>query len=371
MTPRAMQWGDGALAIADTGAVNGLGFTARQTWAFWRAEAVGHTETPFRCPNGSRAVMVAVRTLPPRATGAARMTALMDAAFGQLGRALTALGPHARTGVVLCLGERYHDPVAPRLRRERASLEARVAEWAAEGRAVELAATVAEGSASMAGALMVAAELLDAGRYEAVAVGGVDTHYDGDQVEGLLLSERLFDGKNVDSMIPGEGAAFALVTRTATAHRAGLAPRAMVLAAAVDAEPGSMLSGEVCTGHGLARVMRAAAVAGASRGRPVPWIVGDLTNESYRAFELQLALPRAFAAGGLDDGGAGHVKLAEESVRRDFLPFRFGDLGAATMPTATVVATEAFVRGDPRPRSCLVFAASVTSPRGAVYLSAV
>jgi 3-oxoacyl-[acyl-carrier-protein] synthase-1 len=373
VTHRSAVWGDPSqptLVVAETGAVNGLGFTSRQTWAFWRAEAVGHTETPFRCANGSRAVMVTARALPPRSTGAARMAALLDDAFAQLTPARRALGPAARTAVVLCLGERYHAPIAPRLARERAALEARVGQWAGDGAPVEHAATVAEGNASLAEALMVASALLDEGRCEAVAVGGVDTQYDADSVEGLLIAERLFDGRNVDSMTPGEGAAFLLVTRPATAHRAGLAPRAVIEAASVDAEPGAMFADEPCTGAALARVMRAAAGCAGRRGRPVGWIVGDLTNESYRAFELQLALPRAFAGGGLDDGGAGHLVLAAESLRRDFLPFRFGDLGAATMVTAAVIASEAFVRGDPRPRGCLVFGSSVTPPRGAVLLSA-
>ena len=52
------------------------------------------------------------------------------------------------------------------------------------------------------------------------------------------------------------------------------------------------------------------------------------------------------------------------------LPMRFGDLGAATLPTAAVLAAQALVRGAPPSQRCLLCASSVAEERGAVLLSA-
>lgn len=358
------------VVIADTAAINGLGASAATTWAFWRAEANGQQESPFRCANGTRASMVLVRTYPPRLTGVARLTRMLHDALAQLAPSLDALGAAARVGVVLCLAERFHDPMDRSVRAQREALDAAAARWCAARANTSLVGTVARGHASLAEALLRAGALLEENRVDAVIVGGPDGYHDADVVEGLILSERLFDGKNLDSMIPGEGCALLLLTRPYDARRAGLVVRAVVESAAHDEEPGGMFSDTHCTGLGLARAAGAVAERAATLRQPIAWILGDLTNESYRGREHALALPRAFAPGGLDDGGASFAQRAAERVRTDWLPLRFGDLGAATMTTAAVIASEAFVRGDPRPRRCVILGSSAVPARGAVMLAA-
>jgi len=323
-----------ALAIVATGATNGLGFTSAHTWAFWRAEANALQESPFRCLNGFRATMALVRTYPPRLTGVERLTRLLADTVAQVAAPLDALGDGARVAVVLCLAAHLHDPAAPALGRVRARLEAQVPGWAERHPGLSLTHVVARGNASLAEALQHAGELLAGRRYDAALVASVDSGHDPDVVQGMILSERLFDGANVDSCIPGEGAACLLVT-------------GMDLAA-----------------------LGAVTAHAASLRRPVAWMLGDLTNERHRTREYQLALPRAFAPGGLDDGGASFVQRAADAVRIDFLPHRFGDLGAATMTTAAVIATEAFARGDPGANHCAIFGVSVVPARGAVLLVA-
>jgi hypothetical protein len=130
-----------------------------------------------------------------------------------------------------------------------------------------------------------------------------------------------------------------------------------------------MFAESPCTGSGLAQAMRTATSGLPASGRRLEWLLGDVTNESYRTQEFQLALPRAIAPGGLDSAGRDVQPVAEDDLRMEFLPMRFGDLGAATMPTAAIIASQAFVRGSPAGRSCLVVGSSVGSDRGAVLLS--
>ena len=77
---------------------------------------------------------------------------------------------------------------------------------------------------------------------------------------------------------------------------------------------------------------------------------------------------RALAPGGMD-GGKDFRPVAVDELPIDFLPLRFGDLGAATLPTAAVIASQAFVRGAPSASNCLCVGSSVGPDRGAVLLS--
>lgn len=351
------------------GAFNGLAFNSHQTWAFWRAEAVGVSESPFRCANGTRATMVSARSLPPRLHGAERMGALLDGALEQLVPALAALQGGAPRALWLGLPERYGEDATPHHLAERQRLERHVKAWCEQHAGGSKVLPVSRGHASLAHALLEACAELHAGRLEAAIVGGVDTYHAPEVVEELLTQERLFDGKNLDSFIPGEGAAFLLLTRARAAKRAQLPMLAQVDAAAASREPGSMFTEAHCTGMGLAQAMRAATQHLPTEGRKLDWLLGDLTNESYRTSEFQLALPRAVAPGGLDSGGREYRPLVAQELQMDFLPLRFGDLGAATLPTALVIASQAFMRGAPSASSCLAVASSVGQDRGAVLLA--
>jgi 3-oxoacyl-[acyl-carrier-protein] synthase-1 len=357
-----------AVGIAAVGAVNGLGLNAHQTWAFWRAEATAMAEAPFRCGNGTRATMVLARTLPPRALGVERMTALALGALEQLLPALEALRGNGARAMWLGLPERYGPGAAREQVAEYRRLEQRLKLWCDQKVGGMEILPVPRGHASLAYAAEAFAEVA-AGRVEVALVGGVDTYYAPDVVDTLLEQERLFDGKNLDSIIPGEGAAFLLLTRPRMAQRQGLTPLARVEAVATGQEPGAMFSETPCTGNGLAQAMRTALSGLPASGRRLEWLLGDVTNESYRTQEFQLAVPRAVAPGGLDSGGRDYQPIAAEELQMDFLPMRFGDLGAATLPTGAVLAAQSLARGSPSPRSCLVIGSSVSSDRGALLVS--
>jgi 3-oxoacyl-[acyl-carrier-protein] synthase-1 len=355
-----------AVGIVGMGALNGLAFSAPQSWAFWRAEATGVAESPFRCANGVRATMVLARTLPPRMVGVERLEAL---ALGALEQLVPALGAGAGGARALWLGlpERYGDRAGGQHTAERRRLEQRVRAWCDQHAGKMAVTLVPRGHASLAWALEAFSEVAS-GKLEAAIVGGVDTYYAPEVVEQLLAQGRLFDGDNLDSFTPGEGAAFLLLMRPRTAQRQGLPVLARVEAVATGLEPGAMLSEQVCTGNGLAQALQGAVQSLRGSGRLLEWLLGDLTNENYRAMEFQLALPRAMAPGGVDSGGRDYQPVAEAEMRLDFLPLRFGDLGAATLPMGGILAAQAFARGGPAARSCLIMASSVGPERGAVLV---
>jgi 3-oxoacyl-[acyl-carrier-protein] synthase-1 len=285
-----------APVLAATAAINGLGFSPHQTWAFWRAESSGMVETPFRCPNGERATMVTVRTLPPRSHGVARLKAMTLEALDQMAPLLARSGPQARIGLALGIAERFGVAASRSAERQRLELESAIKRWFHE-RGLELRAyaALAEGHASLAAASAQAATALSAGVLDLAIVGGVDSSYDPQVVADLIARERLFDLENPDAMIPGEGAALLLLTAPATARHLGL-PRSVELQSAASAdEPGARYAPIPCQGTGLAAAMRAVSDRLAAERRRVDWLLGDVSNESYRSRELSLAFPRAFA----------------------------------------------------------------------------
>jgi hypothetical protein len=112
-----------------------------------------------------------------------------------------------------------------------------------------------------------------------------------------------------------------------------------------------------CMGMGLSRTLTPLADRLRQERRRIEWILGDVTNEDYRAHELQLAFPRIVR------------DVTPPEFPLEFLPMAMGDLGAATVPTAVAIAGEGMSRGDPGAKTCVVFASSVGEDRGGVLLS--
>jgi 3-oxoacyl-[acyl-carrier-protein] synthase-1 len=354
-----VHWGGArgpAPAIVATSAWNGMGFTPHQIWAWRRAEMNAFAESPFLCRNGARAIMAFIRTLPLRAKGSERLRAIAAALLEPLLSRLDALPPSSRVGLALCLAERFADTAPPHLRKGRGELEAALlALLQARGRDV-VPIVVCRGHAAFAHAILEANAALASHAVDAVVVGGVDTYYDPDVVELLLDVGRLFDGENLDSFIPGEGGAFCLVVRSDIASRCKWPVLARVESAASNEEPAHMATDLPCLGLGLSRPLRAIADRLRDENRDIDLWLGDLTNENYRQQEWMLAFPRASA--GVSGPGA----------TLQSLPVFLGDLGAATMPTAAVLAVESFLRGDPEASNCVLFGSSFGEHRGAVLL---
>jgi 3-oxoacyl-[acyl-carrier-protein] synthase-1 len=353
--PEVTTWtdpsGQSAL-VCGTTAWNGLGFSPHQIWAFRRAEIAAHAETPFRLTEGQRATMLHIRTLPPRSQGIDRLVPVLRRLVAPLLARAAALD-RPRVLVVLAVAERFA-PGGPSASEAR-KLEAAVA---AEAKGLDVTLQVVpRGHAGLAFALPAIGSTLASGRFDVAIAGGVDTAYDADVVDDLLAQRRLFDGKNLEGFIPGEGGAFLLLARGDVARRAHWEAEARIEAVAAAEEPAALDSELPVTAAALTRALRVVCDRLQASQRTVDYWLSDLTHEPDRVREFLLAFPRATA-------GVSNPETAVELLS----PF-LGDLGAATLPTALVLGVEAFVRGDPEGRTCLASASSSGPTRGAVLLS--
>ena len=367
MNPVAGHWGgepSGTPVLVDGVAYNGLGVDAHQSWAFWRAELSPFVESPFVCPNGERATMCLARALGPTLCGTARLVELMRRALVQL----PDLDPQLRVGVSLGVSERFGagGPENERL----GALERAMADLfhrRSPGATVRL---LPGGHASAGQAVLQAVAALGARSVDVMLVGGVDSAHGADAVEALLAEGRLFDTQEPDRMIPGEGAALLVLTTRELAGRMQWPVRALVEGAAHGTDPAVGRQDVPRRGEGLSAVMRAMTGQLKKRRLQLEWLVGDLTSEPWRAREWGFALYRALAPGGLDTAGRDFFQIAHDRLRVDQVSECFGDLGAATLPTAAVLAMQAFLRGDPAPPRCLLVGSSPGPERGAILLAA-
>jgi 3-oxoacyl-[acyl-carrier-protein] synthase-1 len=298
--------------------------------------------------------MLHIRTLPPRSQGVERMVPVVRALLSPLLGRLAAF-ERPRLLVVLSVAERFAEggscvKQVPTL----AAAIAQEAKAAGVEAAVEI---VPRGHAGLAFALPAVCSALASGRTDFAIVGGVDTSYDAEVIDQLVRERRLYDGKNLEGFIPGEGGAFLLLARADVARRAGFAAQAFIEGAAAAEEPAAIDLDLPITASALTRVLRTLCDPLEASKRPVDYWLSDLTHEPDRVREWMLAFPRATA-------GASGPEAAVE-----LLSPLFGDLGAATVPTGLVVAAEAFLRGDPPARTCLVCASSTGPTRGAVLLT--
>lgn len=344
--------------VCGLAAWNGLGFDPHQIWAFRRAELTAFAESPFHCGNGARATMAQIRTLPPKLLGADRLIAIAQRLVGSLGTELAALAG-SRIGVVLGLPERMSSDGGARVfQNQRRRLEESVAERLGEARLEPVLRSVARGHASFAHAVVEAAAALSSRALDAVLVGGLDTRWDPLAVEELIEAQRLFDGENPDSFIPGEGGALLLLSRKDVARALRWPILARLESAVTNREPATIHNDVGNLGLGLSRAARAVADRLVEEKRSLDWWITDLTPEDFRVNEFSLAWPRGCAG-----------VFTERSVL-DHPSIHLGDLGAASMPTAAAIAVEGMRRGAPVAATCLVTGSSDGGDRGVVLVAA-
>jgi 3-oxoacyl-[acyl-carrier-protein] synthase-1 len=370
------------VAIVGSTAFNGLGVSPHQTWAFRRAEQAAFVESPFRCGNGSRATMASVRTFPATSEGVERLKMIAGRLFPPFLPTLVTLPPPLTVGLWIALASRFDarasrallsrpdgpstagpptvgpppDGEAVRQARERiakalrAPLSALKINWHV--------AFEARGAAGFVNALVAATTALHNRQVDVALVGGLDTYHDAEAFEALVADERVFDGENLDSMIPGEGGAFSMMVRRDTALALRLPVLGEVRAVAVAEEASTPWNDIACLATGLTSAALAATQRLRESGRPLGWWLSDMTNEHFRLHEFELAWPRV-AAG-----------LMPTDATLDFLPPHLGDLGAATLPTAMAIAIEGMNRRAPAAQHALCTASSLEGLRGCVLVEA-
>ncbi len=207
------------------------------------------------------------------------------------------------------------------------------------------------GRAASLAALHRAVRHLREGRVQTALVGGVDSLLRRARVAQLLEQGRLKHDDQPQGVVPGEAAAF--VVLSATPGRGSVTIEHTALA-----EEETARTGEPCRGVGLTQVLRGAAGALGE----YPLVVCDLNGERYRHIEWGLASMRAL--GRLE-------KRAGGTVESDLLHAAdcIGDTGAASGVLGVIWAAAALRGGWARTQLALVWGASDGVLRAAATLA--
>ena len=185
-----------------------------------------------------------------------------------------------------------------------------------------------------------------------VLIGGVDSHIDL-RVLGLLDSDRRVLAEGVaDGFVPGEGAAFLLLS--ARRSQQGSNGVAFVCSPGLGREPGHRYSAAPYRGDGLADAIREA-VHGVPAGA-IETVFCSLNGENFGAKEWGVAAVR-------------NARIFAERLRVKTVADATGDLGAAVGPVLLGLAALGLQRGL-LANDCLVWCASEGEQRGAVVVRA-
>lgn len=204
-------------------------------------------------------------------------------------------------------------------------------------------------------ALDQARQILGAGKADFCLVGGVDSHRDADTLAWLAKERRLKDDETPHGFIPGEAAAFVLVTTRETARHLALTVRGRIVGVGRAIEPSPWYSGQSTQGRGLTEAIRIAC-AGLPAGQRASATYCDNNGEPWRSDEWSMAYIRT---------AAHHADPMDLRHPADC----WGDVGAASATMLVATALVDIARGRTRGPRALLWCASSTRPhRGAVLV---
>ncbi len=213
---------------------------------------------------------------------------------------------------------------------------------------------VPAGRAAALLALELALEVLAQEPERPVIVGGVDTYLDLSVLATLDADGRLLGSTVSDGFIPGEGAAF-LVLSPPSAPRDGTAVSIEAVACARD--PGHRAGTVPARGEGLAMAIEHLRARLPEQRTLIEATFAGLTGESFDAKQWGVARIR-------------HADLFAEDAPISHPADCFGDAGAALGALLLAIGARAIAGGD-RPDPALVWAASDGETRACALLSKV
>jgi 3-oxoacyl-[acyl-carrier-protein] synthase-1 len=338
------------------GAVSPLGVDVVSTQAEMATRTMRFGETSVTDSEGEPQVASRLSLLPETASRGERLSALARGALAQVEPALDELrldrvplflGLPAEGGApfALSLLAASMDTVLPR----RLELDRR--------------RCFPAGRAGLMQALEAAQAHLARSAAPAALVGAVDSICDDESLRRLLLQQRLLTNRK-DGTIPGEGAAFVLVTESASfwarrlpAARTSACRRLVSVALAQETQP--IASGRSSTGAGLAEAI--ASVGREQRDdRRLDHVISCQTGEEYFAREFGIAYLR-------------NAPLFPEPLAVEIMAQHVGDAGAAA-PALGLIAADWLMgsgqRTDGMPQRALLLASSDGGAVGAVLIEA-
>jgi 3-oxoacyl-[acyl-carrier-protein] synthase I len=315
------------VVVAGVGARTAVGMNAPASAAAVRAGIVRFGEDPFLFePEGDPFLVARPSYLEIDLQGGARLAALAGPAAGE------ALAPLARIAgqglsIPLYLGLPPARPGRPTdlvtavvggIRDEMLRLGIRPAK----------VRTIETGHSAGAMAIGEAWEAVRTGALDLALAGGVDSYLEKETMAWLLASGQLHGAEgNPWGFVPGEAAAFALLSSDRVADRLAEKAAIEVLIAATSRETKLIKTDAVCLGEGLTSLFRALR-AGLPPGQQADDLLCDMNGEPYRADEFGFA---ALRAGQIFRDASAFVTPAAS----------WGDVGAASGPLFLALADAA------------------------------
>jgi 3-oxoacyl-[acyl-carrier-protein] synthase I len=273
----------------------------------------------------------------------------------------------ATTGFYLALPPPDRPAVDPRLV---SNLGARLERWCQIKDAAARTRLFPAGHAAFIEALAAALVDLGRGTFTAAVVGGVDSLVEPETVRFLHAQGRLKTPDTKVGLIPGEGAAFALIETPARARARGATALCSIEAPSTAIEPVTITSRDPCDGSGLSAAMTQTLSALDDQGAETSLLLTDLNGEPYRAEELGYAMVRALSNVPL----LPHLPALPVRVKPPLRIFHaadcIGDTGAASSAIAACSGARALHRGYARTSHALLCASSDGGLRGTAYLRA-
>ncbi len=204
-------------------------------------------------------------------------------------------------------------------------------------------------------ALKEAVQTLAAGTRHHLLVGGVDTYRDRWLLQKLDREGRISSPVNSDGFIPGEGAAFLLLSTWRSAQHAGVPILGSIGGIATSFETGHLYSDQPYRGEGLASAFTSL-FASQGDGEPVGAVYAGFNGESYPAKSWGVAYLR-------------HSHRFRENIRFEHPADCIGDTGAAMAPLMVMLAVIG-MRAGYRAAPSLVWCLSDYGHCGAILASA-
>jgi 3-oxoacyl-[acyl-carrier-protein] synthase-1 len=189
---------------------------------------------------------------------------------------------------------------------------------------------LSDGPAAVFRALHSAPSLFGDATVRHCIVGGVDSLVNEIDMSRLRAAGRLRDGQNPQGLVPGEGAAFVLVSPTS--HWRRVRPLGQVLSTGVGMEPDNVLGPKYSLGDGM-RAALSTAAAGIEGGEAsVGFATSTFNGERYGAWEAMITHPRFY-------------RKRREHIDVIYPAMSVGDVGTAASALAVIVAGMAIARG--------------------------
>jgi 3-oxoacyl-[acyl-carrier-protein] synthase I len=343
-------------AIVAMGAVTSVGLSAAETASSVRAGVCRFAETPYRGRYSEPLVMGALpeEMLPPPDPllssfpgVSVRQTRMLRLAGLALAEVRESLSRNQAVPLFLALPEEATEGEA-KDNRDLLNLLSVQAEVKLNLAASKLFPT---GRAGGIVALKEAADLLSAGKHEYVLLGGADTYWDRWLLQRLDREGRVNSRFNNDGFIPGEGAAFLLLSSWKAVRNAKATVLGSIEGVGTGFEVGHRLSQEAYRGDGLANAFGDLFDSCASRN-PIGAVYAGFNGESYPAKSWGVGFLR-------------HSGRFKADHRFEHPADCMGDTGAAMAPIMVILAVVGMRAGHSE-GPCLVWCLSDRGDCGAL-----